>query len=187
MLDMTRGVQHLDEIMELVLDGFEQCMDNGPLAKEPMMKVKVILEDCSMHEDAIHRGPAQILPAIKNPIYACMIKSKPGMLEPIQNIWVDVPQEYMGSVTRELQRRRGIVLNMTQKDELMTIEAKVPVGESFGFAGDIRGASEGHALWSTENSGFAKLPTELQNKIVYQVRDRKGLKRELPKAEDFMA
>jgi elongation factor 2 len=187
MLDMTKGVQHLDEIMELLLDGFEQCMGAGPLAKEPMMKVKVILEDCSMHEDAIHRGPAQILPAVKNPIYACMIKSKPGILEPIQNIWVDVPQEYMGSVTRELQRRRGIVLNMTQKDELMTIEAKVPVAESFGFAGDIRSASEGHALWSTENAGFARLPSEIQNKVVSQIRDRKGLKRELPKAEDFMA
>jgi len=186
MLDMTRGVQHLDEIMELLLDGFEQVMDNGPLAKEPMTKVKVMLEDASMHEDAIHRGPAQIYPAVKNPMYACIIKSKPGILEPIQNVWLDVPQEYMGSITRELQRRRGVVLNMTQKDELITIDGKVPVAESFGFAGDIRGASEGHALWSTENAGFAKLPTELQNKVVTQVRDRKGLKRELPKAEDYM-
>jgi elongation factor 2 len=187
MLDMTRGVQHLDEIMELLLDSFEQCMDSGPLAKEPMMKVKVMLDDCSMHEDAIHRGPAQIYPAVKNPIYVCLLKSKPGILEPIQNIWVDVPQQYMGSVTRELQRRRGIVLNMTQKDELITIEAKMPVAESFGFAGDIRSASEGHALWSTENAGFARLPTELQNKVVSQVRERKGLKKELPKAEDFLA
>jgi elongation factor 2 len=186
MLDMTRGVQHLDEIMELLLDGFEGCMDAGPLAKEPMMRVKVILEDASMHEDNIHRGPAQLYPAIRNPIYACLLKSKPSMLEPIQNAWVDVPQQYMGSVTRELQRRRGIVINMTQKDELMTIEAKLPVGESFGFAGDIRGASEGHALWSTENAGFARLPMELQNKIVNQIRERKGLKKELPKPEDFV-
>jgi elongation factor 2 len=185
MLDMTKGVQHLDEVMELMLDGFEQVMDNGPLAKEPMTKVKVILEDVSMHEDAIHRGPAQIYPAVKNPMYVCILKSKPGLLEPMQIVWVDVPQEYMGSVTREMQRRRGIVTNMTQKDELMTIEAKVPVGESFGFAGDIRSATEGHALWSTENAGYARLPTELQNKVVTQIRDRKGLKKELPKAEDF--
>ncbi|MFH1054714.1 MAG: elongation factor EF-2 [Candidatus Altiarchaeota archaeon] len=187
MVDMTRGVQHLDEIMELLLDGFEQVMDNGPLAKEPMTKVKVILEDASMHEDAIHRGPAQIYPAVKNPMYACIIKSKSNMLEPVQNIWVDVPQQYMGSITRELQRRRGIVGNMSQKDELVTIEAKVPVAESFGFAGDLRSASEGHALWSTENAGFARLPSELQTKVVNQIRDRKGLKRELPKAEDYMA
>ena len=185
-IDMTRGVQHLDEVMELLLDGFEQVMASGPLANEPMMGVKVVLEDASMHEDAIHRGPAQIYPAVKNPIYACILNSNPSVLEPIQNVWVDVPQDFMGSVTRELQRRRGIVGAMNQKDELMEIEATVPVAESFGFAGDIRSASEGHALWSTENAGFSKLPTELTNKIVAQVRERKGLKRDMPKANDFI-
>jgi elongation factor 2 len=119
-------------------------------------------------------------------MYACILKSKPCILEPMQKAWIDVPQEYMGSVTRELQRRRGIVGDMTQKDELMSIEARMPVAESFGFAGDIRGASEGHALWSTENSGFDKLPSELQTKVVSQIRDRKGLKKELPKAEEFL-
>lgn len=185
MLDMTRGVQHLDEVMELMLDAFEQCMDNGPLSKEPMVGVKVILEDATLHEDAIHRGPAQIYPAVRDPIYACILKSKPIMLEPLQNVWVDVPQSYMGGVTRELQRRRGVVGQMTQKDEVMTIESKVPVAESFGFAGDIRSASEGHALWSTEMSGFDKLPTDMQKKIIMQIRERKGLKKEVPKGEDF--
>jgi len=185
MVDMTRGVQHLDEVMELMLDGFEQVMDSGPLANEPMMGVKVKLIDVSLHEDAIHRGPAQVYPAVRRPIQACLIKSNPGLLEPIQNLWVDIPQEHMGSVTQELQRRRGIIGEMTQKDELMEIESKMPVAESFGFAGDIRGASEGHALWSTENAGFAKLPSELQGKIVSEVRNRKGLKKELPKAEEY--
>ncbi|MFC2162446.1 elongation factor EF-2 [Candidatus Altiarchaeota archaeon] len=184
-VDMTRGVQHLDEVMELLLDGFEQVMNSGPLAKEPMMKVKVILDDASMHEDAIHRGPAQIYPAVKNPMYACILRAKPRIMEPVQNMWVDVPQEYMGSVTRELQRRRGIVGAMNQKDELMSVESKIPVAESFGFAGDIRSASEGHALWSTENAGYDRLPTELQQKIVNQIRERKGLKKDLPTSEQF--
>lgn len=186
MVDMTKGIQHLDEVMELLLDGFEQVMDSGSLGNEPMAKVKVILSDASLHEDAIHRGPAQIYPAVKNPIYACILKSRPCLLEPIQNLWVDVPQDMMGPVTREIQRRRGMILNMSQKDELMTLEGKIPVGESFGFAGDIRSASEGHALWSTENAGFEKLPSELQPKIVGQIRGRKGLKKELPRAEDYV-
>ncbi len=92
----------------------------------------------------------------------------------------------MGSITRELQRRRGVVGDMTQKDELMTIESKMPVAESFGFAGDIRGASEGHALWSSANAGFDRLPTELSHDIVNKIRERKGLKKELPKAQEFM-
>ncbi len=186
MVDMTRGIQHLDEVMELMLDSFEDVMNNGPLAKEPVTGVKVILTDAALHEDAIHRGPAQIYPAVKRPIYACMLLSQPVLLEPIQNVYIDVPQDYMGGVTRELQRRRGIVGEMSQKDELMTIESKLPVAESFGFAGDIRSASEGHALWSTESAGFDKLPPELQFKTVIQVRERKGLSKELPKAQDFM-
>jgi len=185
-VDMTRGIQHLDEVMELMFDAFEDVMENGPLAKEPVIKVKVKLMDAALHEDAIHRGPAQVYPAVKNPIYACMLKSEPSMMEPVQNVWVDIPQEYMGSVTQELQRRRGVILQMQQKDDLMTVEGKMPVGESFGFAGDIRSATEGHALWSTENAGFEKLPSELQGKIVMDVRKRKGQKLEIPKAEGFM-
>ncbi|MBD3262376.1 MAG: elongation factor EF-2 [Candidatus Altiarchaeales archaeon] len=187
MVDMTKGVQHLDEVMELMLDAFEEVMDNGPLAKEPMMGVKVVLSDVKLHEDAIHRGPAQVYPAVRNPLYACLLESKPLILEPMQNVWVDVPQEHMGSVTRELQRRRGIVGDMTQKDELMTIESRIPIAESFGFAGDIRSASEGHALWSTENSGFDKLPRELQQQIIAQIRQRKGLKKDLPSSKDYVS
>lgn len=186
MVDMTRGIQHLDEVMELMLDAFENVMDNGPLANEPVTGAKVKLIDATLHEDAIHRGPAQVYPAIRRPVYACMLKATPSLLEPIQNIWIDVPQEYMGSVNRELQRRRGIIGEMTQKEELMTVEGKMPIAESFGFAGDIRSASEGHALWSTENAGFEKLPMELKGKIISQIRDRKGLKKELLKAEEFL-
>ncbi len=185
-VDMTRGIQHLDEVMELMLDSFEDVMNNGPLAREPMIKVKVKLMDATLHEDAIHRGPAQVYPAIKNPIYACLLKSEPCIMEPIQKVWIDTPQDYMGAVTQELQKRRGVILQMNQKDDMMTVEGKVPVGESFGFAGDIRSATEGHAIWSTENSGFEKLPSELQGKIVMDVRKRKGLKMEIPRAEAFM-
>jgi elongation factor 2 len=68
----------------------------------------------------------------------------------------------------------------------MTVEGKMPIAESFGFAGDIRSASEGHALWSTENAGFDKLPAELRGKVINQVRSRKGLKPEIPKPEEFI-
>ncbi|ODS36326.1 elongation factor EF-2 [Candidatus Altiarchaeales archaeon WOR_SM1_SCG] len=186
MIDMTRGIQHLDEVMELMLDAFEGAMDNGPLASEPLQGVKLRLVDATLHEDAIHRGPAQVYPAVKRPIYACLLSSRPAMLEPVQNVYVDVPQEFMSGVIAELQRRRGVIGDMEQKDELMTVTGKVPVAESFGFAGEIRSASEGHALWSTENAGFDKLPMELTDKIVRQIRERKGLKMELPKACDFM-
>ncbi len=186
MVDLTKGIQHLDEVLELIFDAFEEVMNGGPLAKEPVTGIKIKLHDASLHEDAIHRGPAQIYPAVRRPIYANILSAKPLLLEPMQKVFIDVPQDYMGSITRELQKRRGIIGEMEQKDELMTVSAIVPIGESFGFSGDIRGASEGHALWSTENAGFDRLPTEMQYKIIGQIRERKGLTKEVPKAGDYM-
>ncbi|OYT53445.1 MAG: elongation factor EF-2 [Candidatus Altiarchaeales archaeon ex4484_2] len=186
MLDMTRGIIHLDEVMELILDSFEDVMNSSPLANEPASRMKVKLMDARLHEDAIHRGPAQVYPAVKNPIKACILSAKPMLLEPVQTMWVDVPQEYMSPVTSEIQRRRGVVHDMKQKEELMTVEGKLPVAESFGFAGDIRSASEGHALWSTENAGFDRVPSELQEDIIIRIRNRKGLKKGIPKSADYM-
>ena len=186
MLDMTRGIQHLDETIDLILDAFEDVMDAGPLAQEPMTKLKVKLVDAVLHEDSIHRGPAQVYPAVKNPIRACVLSANPVLLEPVQKVWIDVPQEYLSAVTRELQKRRGVILKIEQKEDLITIEGKVPVAESFGFAGDIRSASEGHALWATENAGFERLPMELQQQIILKIRERKGLKKEIPKPSEFM-
>lgn len=68
----------------------------------------------------------------------------------------------MGPCTREIQNRRGQIVDMGQEGDMATIESKVPVAEMFGFAGDIRSAAEGRCLWSTEMSGFERLPREMQ-------------------------
>jgi elongation factor 2 len=81
----------------------------------------------------------------------------------------------MGSSTREIQNRRGQIVNMGQEGDMATVESKVPVSEMFGFAGDIRSAAEGRCLWSTENAGFERLPRELQGNIILEIRNRKGL------------
>jgi elongation factor 2 len=84
----------------------------------------------------------------------------------------------MGDAVREIQQRRGDVLDMEQEGENTSITAKVPVAEMFGFSSDIRGATAGRALWSTENSGFERVPRELENEVVVGIRRRKGLKEE---------
>lgn len=186
LIDGTKGIQHLDEVMELIMDAFEQAMKKGPLTQEPCTKVKVTLEDAKLHEDAVHRGPAQVYPAIRNPIYGCMLQATPVVLEPKQNLFIQTPAKYMGSVSRNVQSRRGIILDMTQEGEQTTIESKVPVAEMFGFAGDIRSAAEGHVLWNTENAGFEPLPMELQNDVVRKIRQRKGLDPKPPLPSDYL-
>ena len=174
-INMTRGIQYLDEIKELLLEGFESALDDGPIAREKVMGLKVMLKDAKIHEDAVHRGPAQVLPAIRKATYGAIMMAKPVLLEPIQKVFINVPQDYMGAATREIQNRRGQIVDMSQEGDMATVESTVPVAEMFGFAGDIRSAAEGRCLWSTENAGFERLPNELQKKIIKEIRVRKGL------------
>ena len=67
-MDETRGEVHIGEVIEMVLDAFEMVMNQGPLAREPCTRMKVSLMDIKLHEDAIHRGPAQIYPAVRDGI-----------------------------------------------------------------------------------------------------------------------
>jgi elongation factor 2 len=175
LLDMTKGIQYLNEVMQLIQEGYHEAIDEGPLAKEKVLKVKVKLTDAKLHEDAIHRGPAQVIPAIREAIREAMVNAKAVLLEPKMKVFIHVPQAYMGAATREIQGRRGQILDMRQEEDMMIIEAKCPVSEMFGFASDIRSATEGRALWSTEFAGFEKLPGELQEEIIRKIRQRKGL------------
>ncbi|MDI6916860.1 MAG: elongation factor EF-2 [Thermoplasmatales archaeon] len=177
-IDATKGIQYLHETMELCIEAFHEAMKKGPLADERCMGVKVRLVDAKLHEDSIHRGPAQVIPAVRNAIYGAMCQAKRNLLEPKQKVFINVPQEMMGSATREMQQRRASIEDMKQEGDITTIISKAPVAEMFGFASAIRSATAGRALWSTEHAGFEKIPYELQDNVVKKIRERKGLKPE---------
>jgi len=176
LVDMTKGIQYLRETMELIIEGFKEAMETGPLAREPCQGIKVKLVDVKLHEDAIHRGPAQVIPAARQAIHEAIRQARPAILEPIQDVYIHVPTNLMGSATREIQGRRGQILEIQQEGDMTFIKGKAPVAELFGFAGDIRSATEGRALWNTEHAGFQVLPQNLQEGLVRQIRQRKGLK-----------
>jgi len=177
-LDMTKGIQNLHETMELCKEAYIEVMKRGPLAEERVMGVKVKLMDAKLHEDAIHRGPAQAIPAMRLAIYGAMCLSGRTLLEPKQKVQINVPQEVMGAATREMQQRRSIIEDMEQEGDMVIIKAKAPVAEMFGFSNSMRSATAGRALWNTENCGFEKIPRELLDGVVASIRTRKGLKPE---------
>lgn len=186
LIDMTKGAQYLNEAKELILQGFEEAIDAGPLAQEKCTKVKIKLMDVKLHEDAVHRGPAQVIPAVKRAILASMLYGDAVLLEPKQKLFISVAQEYMGAVSNDIQGRRGQIIELNQEEDLLSIVSKVPIAEMFGFAAGIRSATQGRALWTTEYLGYEKLPKELQPEIVRGIRERKGLKAESPKPADFL-
>jgi len=184
LVDASRGIVALHEIREMVIQGFEDAMNEGPLAKEKCLRVIVYLEDAKLHEDAIHRGPAQILPLTTRTMYACMLSASPIILEPKQTLTINVPQDFMGAVTKELSARRTQITEMNQEGDASIIIGKAPVKELIGFSADIRGATQGRAIWTAEYAGYEQLPRELQDKVIAEVRKRKGLD-ERPKSAEF--
>jgi len=176
--DVTKGIQYLHETRELIKEAFDEVMRSGPIADEPCRGLLVKLVDAKLHEDAIHRGPAQVIPAVRNAIYGAIMISDPILLEPMQKVFMSTPQDLMGDASRELNQRRATVRDMVTEKDMVNIDAKAPVAEMFGFASSIRSATGGRVLWNTENIGFEPLPRNLQKDIVKQIRERKGLKPE---------
>lgn len=175
LVDGTRGIQSLFEIKELVVQGFNDAMDQCALAKEKAFGLKVVLEDASLHEDSIHRGPAQVLPAITRTIYACVLNGAPVLYEPKQLLTITVPHDQMGNASKELGSRRTQIQEMRSEGDTTIIIAKAPVKELIGFAAAIRGATQGRAQWTAEYSGYELLPRELQTLTVTEIRKRKGM------------
>ncbi len=174
-LDMTRGIVHIGEIIEMVLDMFDDVMNRGPLAGEPGINMKVMLMDCKLHEDAIHRGPGQLYPAVRDGVRGAILNAKPILYEPIQTLQFEAPEEYMGEISKLISNKRGQLLEMNQDGARVLVKAKMPVGEMFGLSNELRSATGGRGSSSLIDQNYEKLPDELQEKIVQQIKDRKGI------------
>ncbi|RME78774.1 elongation factor EF-2 [Candidatus Woesearchaeota archaeon] len=174
-IDETRGIVQINEIIELVMDMFEDVMKAGGLAQEPCMGMKVKLMDAKLHEDAIHRGPSQMYPAVREGIRAAISSAGPVLFEPVQTLRFEGPAEYMGEISKLINNKRGQLLDMQQEGEHVTVLAKMPVAELFGLSNDLRSATGGRGSSSLVDQSFERLPAELQDKIVAQIRSRKGL------------
>jgi elongation factor 2 len=177
-LDDTRGIVQINEIIELVNDMFEDVMRQGPVANEPVTGVIVRLVDAKLHEDAIHRGPSQMYPAVRDGIRAAFNVAGPFLYEPVQTLRFEAPAEHMGEISKLISNKRGQLLDMQQEGDNVTVIGKMPVGEMFGMSSDLRSATGGRGSSFVIDQTFELLPHELQAKIIGQIRTRKGLKSE---------
>ncbi|MEK6934220.1 MAG: elongation factor EF-2 [Nanoarchaeota archaeon] len=173
--DRTRGIVLLPEVIESIIDGWRLVVDGGPLSKEPLMKTKFVLHDAKLHVDHMHRGPAQIYPAIRLGMYDAMRKGGAIILEPIQTHLIEVPVEFMGAVTTLIGSKRGVLIDVRQEGNDTFIKAKIPVAEMIGWSNDLRSATEGRGMSSLMDQEFQKMPLELQSDVIRKIRQRKGL------------
>ncbi|MFH1364939.1 MAG: EF-Tu/IF-2/RF-3 family GTPase, partial [Candidatus Aenigmatarchaeota archaeon] len=184
LLDTTVGVGAILEIMEMVKQAFKEAMNEGPLAKEPVSGLKIKLVDAKLHEDAIHRGPAQVIPALRKAIRSAILEAKPYILEPKQIIRIDVPSEHMGGATKEINNRRGQILEMKEERGTTQIKSKLPVSEMFGFNSDLKSATGGTGFYYLIDVVYEPLPKELEQKVITQIKQRKGITSEEEPEDD---
>ncbi len=174
-LDKTKGEVHIGEVIDMVMDGFEQVIDAGVLSREPCMKLKISLVDIKLHEDAIHRGPAQVYPAMRDAIRMSINSATPVLFEPVQTLLVEGPLAFMGELTKLFQSKRGQILNIEQGAGFFSMKVKLPVAEMIGLSNDLRSASEGRGNFSMIDQTFERVPPNIQPEVIKKIRDRKGL------------
>ena len=186
LIDLTKGVQYMRDVRDMVISGFRWACQAGPLCEEPIRGIKVKLMDAQLHEDPVHRGPAQIMPAIRRAIFGSFLTANPVLLEPIYRIQVSVPAEWVGQVSSLLTRKRGRILASEQKGALLAVDGYIPVAETFGLAADLRSATSGHAFWQSQFDHWEKVPESLAKEVIAEIRNRRGLPPEIPDAKRFI-
>ena len=174
-LDKTKGEVHIGEVIEMVLDAVEMVLKAGPLSREPCLKLKVSLVDLKLHEDAIHRGPAQVYPALREAMQEAFRKAGPVLYEPIQTHIIEVPSEYMGEITKLVSQKRGQIFDASQEGIVAFVKAKLPVAEMLGWSSDLRSATGGRGISNLTDQTFERMPGDLQPNVIRKIRDRKGL------------
>ena len=186
LVDETKGVQFLQESMDSIRSGFDDVIQNGPIAKEAVRGAKFVLHHFVPHEDPAHRGLAQLMPATRRAMLGSMLIADPVLLEPILGVEVKCPQEQIGVVGGVLAGKRGKLLNVEQKGIIAIIQGEVPASETFDLSEKMRGATAGKAIWNTYFKAWQPVPNSIFRTLVADVRKRKGLNPDPPTPDEFI-
>merc|ERR1712100_746168 len=147
-VDVTQGVQYINEIKEHVNSAFQWTTKEGPLCEENMRGIRFNIMDVTLHADSIHRGAGQIMPPTRRVCFAAEMTAKPTLQEPIFLVEITCPQEAMSGVYSCMNIRRGVVFeeNPREGTPLIQVKAHLPVSESFGFVAALRQQISGQAF-----------------------------------------
>ncbi len=163
-IDAVKGGRIPREFIPSVEKGFKDALANGPLAGFPVDSLKVTLLDGSFHPVDSDQLSFEI--CARQAFKSAASKAKPALLEPIMKVEIVTPEEYMGDIIADLNRRRGEVAGMETKGNAKVIEAKVPLSEQFGYVTVLRTLSSGRATSSMEFSHYQEVPRGLAEKVL---------------------
>ncbi|HLY70704.1 MAG TPA: elongation factor G [Puia sp.] len=158
------------EFVPAIQKGFEQSMTSGVLANYPVENMKVRVFDGSFH--AVDSDSMSFELCAKAGFREAAKKAKPVLLEPIMKVEVITPDQYMGDVTGDLNRRRGILEGMDSRNNAQVIKAKVPLSEMFGYVTQLRSLSSGRATSTMEFSHYSPAPANIAEEVIAKVKGK---------------
>ncbi|MBK9226294.1 MAG: elongation factor G [Ignavibacteria bacterium] len=158
------------EYINPVADGIEEAMKNGVLAGYPVEDIKVKLFDGSYHDVDSSEMAFKIAGSMAFKEGAR--KASPVLLEPIMEVEVVTPEEYMGDVMGDLSSRRGRIEGMSQRSDAQVIKAMVPLSEMFGYATTMRSMTQGRAIYSMQFSHYDEAPKSVSEQIIEKVKGK---------------
>ncbi|MFQ5871287.1 MAG: elongation factor EF-2 [Candidatus Geothermarchaeales archaeon] len=185
LVNLTKGVQYLQETKSMINSAFNDFCDQGVLAREPYRGVKVVLLDAELHEDPAHRTFAQIFPAVRRALLGAALTAQPALNEPIMKMTVQVPPDYIGAVSSVIASKRGSILSIDQREYFAVITGEIPLAETFDLSQVLRGATAGKAFWSLVFERWKLVPRSAMKDVVTETRQRKGLPERVPSPESF--
>ncbi|KAI3368873.1 hypothetical protein L3Q82_025855 [Scortum barcoo] len=194
LVDVTKGVQYLNEIKDSVVAGFQWAVKEGVLCEENMRAIRFDIHDVTLHTDAIHRGGGQIIPTARRALYACELTAEPKLMEPVYLVEIQCPANAVGGIYGVLTRRRGHVFEELEVcgTPMRVTKAYLPVMESFGFTADLRSNTGGQAFPQCVFDHWQVLPgdpmdvTSKPGTVVTETRKRKGLKEGIPALDNYL-
>jgi len=154
------------EFIPAVDEGIREAMNSGVVAGYPVINVRATLFDGSFHE--VDSSEIAFKIAGSMAFREAMKKADPVLLEPIMTVEVDTPEDYMGDVMGDLNRRRGRILGMEKKGNTQTIRAEVPLAEMFGYATDLRSLTQGRATFVMTFARYEEVPRNIAEQIAGQ-------------------
>ncbi len=160
------------EYIPAIEKGFKAAMDNGPLAGYAINSMKVTVKDGSFHPVDSDQLSFEI--CARNGFRAAASKARPVLKEPIMSVEVITPEESMGDIIGDLNKRRGQVLGMESKGNARSIKAKVPLSEMFGYVTVLRNISSGRATSSMEFSQYDEVPGNLAKELIEKLSGKKN-------------
>ncbi|MCX7739368.1 MAG: elongation factor G [Hydrogenothermaceae bacterium] len=154
------------EFIPAVDEGIQEAMKQGVVAGYPVLNVRATLFDGSFHE--VDSSEIAFKIAASMAFREAMKKADPVLLEPIMNVEVDTPEDYMGDVMGDLNRRRGRILGMEKRGNTQTIKAEVPLAEMFGYATDLRSLTQGRATFVMTFARYEEVPRHIAEEVAGQ-------------------